>query len=45
MFGLSAWEIGLIVVLGIIVIGPGNVPRMAKSVARAVGDLKRTAQG
>ena len=27
------------------VIGPGNVPRMAKSVARAVGDLKRTAQG
>jgi TatA/E family protein of Tat protein translocase len=43
MFGLGAMEIGLILVVALIVIGPKKLPELAGQLARTVRDLQRTA--
>lgn len=43
MFGLGAWEIGLILLVALIFIGPKKLPEVAAQIGRTVRDLQRTA--
>jgi Tat protein translocase TatB subunit len=45
MFGLGWSETVVLLVLGLIVIGPKQLPEVAKSLGRIINDLKRTAAG
>jgi len=44
MFGLGMPEILLILALALIVIGPKKLPELAKTLGRAMGEFKRSAQ-
>jgi len=44
MFGLGMPEILLILALALIVIGPKKLPDLAKTLGRAMGEFKRSAQ-
>ena len=43
-FGISFWEILLIFVIGLILVGPRNLPGMAAKAGRAYRRLKRASQ-
>lgn len=43
MLGLGFWEIVVIGIIALIVIGPERLPEFAKSVARFLNEMKRTA--
>lgn len=45
MFGLGTWEIAIILVVALIVIGPKKLPEMARSVGRSTGELRRAMYG
>ncbi len=42
MFDLGFWEIALIVVIGLLVLGPEKLPRAARTVGLWVGKARRT---
>lgn len=42
MLNIGFWELFLIVVVGLLVIGPKQLPEVAKTVARAVRKIRRT---
>jgi Tat protein translocase TatB subunit len=42
MFNIGFWELFLIVVVGLLVVGPKQLPEVAKTVTRAVRKLRRT---
>jgi sec-independent protein translocase protein TatB len=42
MFNIGFWELFLIVIVGLLVIGPKQLPEVAKSVARTVRRFRRT---
>jgi Tat protein translocase TatB subunit len=44
MFGLGMPEILLILALALIIIGPKKLPELAKTLGRAMGEFKRSAQ-
>ncbi len=44
MFGLGMPEILIILALALIVIGPKKLPDLAKTLGRAMGEFKRSAQ-
>jgi Tat protein translocase TatB subunit len=44
MFGLGMPEILMILALALIVIGPKKLPELAKTLGRAMGEFKRSAQ-
>ncbi len=41
MFGMSIWEIAIILAVALMVIGPNKLPELAKSLGRALGEFKR----
>lgn len=41
MFGMGMMEIGLILAIALIVIGPKKLPDIAKSLGRAMGEFKK----
>ena len=41
MFNLGPWEVGLILVVALIVIGPGKLPEVARSVGKAMSEFKK----
>ena len=43
MFGLGLWEITLILVVALLVLGPKRLPQLAKQLARFVQDMRRAA--
>jgi len=43
-FGISFWEILLVFVIGLILVGPKNLPGMAAKAGRAYRRLKRASQ-
>lgn len=44
MFGLGFWEVVIIAVIALIVLGPGRLPTAAKQLGRAVREFQRAAQ-
>lgn len=42
MFGLSMWELALIALVVIFVVGPKRLPDVAKSIGKGYGEFKRT---
>ena len=43
MFGLGTWEIVLILGVGLVVLGPDQLPSVARKVGRGLRDLRRAA--
>lgn len=41
MFGLGVWEIALILVVALLVLGPDKLPDAAKSLGKALNDFRR----
>lgn len=44
MFGLGFWEIAVVVLLAVTLFPPKEIPKLARSVARAYGTVRRTAE-
>lgn len=44
MFGIGIPELMLILVLALVVLGPEKLPKLARQIARFVGDLKRASE-
>lgn len=44
MFGLGMMEILMILAIALIVVGPQKLPELAKTLGRAMGEFKRSAQ-
>ncbi len=42
MFGLSMWEIAVIALVILFVVGPKRLPDVAKSIGKGYGEFKRT---
>jgi sec-independent protein translocase protein TatB len=42
MFGMSATEIGIILVLALLLLGPDELPKLAKTVGKAMRELRKT---
>lgn len=49
MFGLignfGPWELGLILVIVLIVFGPGKLPKVAESMGQAIGNFRKSRDG
>ena len=44
MFGLGLWEIGVVVLLAVMLFPPKELPKLARSIARTYGQIRRTAE-
>lgn len=44
MFGIGTWELLLILVVALIVIGPKKLPELAKTLGRGMAEFKRATQ-
>ena len=42
MFGIGMTELMVILVIGLVVLGPKRLPEMARSLGRAMGEFRRT---
>ncbi len=43
MFGLGMWEIVVILIVGLLVLGPERLPKLAKQVGKGVREFKKSA--
>ncbi len=41
MFGLGIWELALIAVVALVVLGPRRLPEVARQVGRALNEFRR----
>jgi Tat protein translocase TatB subunit len=42
MFGIGTWELVVILVLGLIILGPSKFPEVAKSLGKGLANLRRS---
>jgi Tat protein translocase TatB subunit len=42
MFGIGGWELVVILILGLIVLGPTKLPEIAKSLGKGLASLRRS---
>lgn len=44
MFGIGLPELALILVIALIIFGPGRLPEIGKSIGKALGEFRRASQ-
>jgi Sec-independent protein translocase protein TatA len=44
VFGLGLWEVGVVVLLAVMLFPPKELPKLARSIARTYGSIRRTAE-
>jgi len=45
MFNIGPWELGIILVVALIVVGPGKLPEVAKSIGKGINEFKKVTSG
>lgn len=45
MFGVSMSELVVVLIIALIVFGPGKLPKVGSALGRAIGEFKRAASG
>lgn len=45
MFNIGPWELGLILLVALIVVGPGKLPEVAKSIGKGLNEFKKVTNG
>lgn len=45
MLNLGPWEVGLILVVALIVVGPGKLPEVAKAIGKSMNEFKKATAG
>ncbi|MDD4172526.1 MAG: twin-arginine translocase TatA/TatE family subunit [Syntrophomonas sp.] len=45
MFNIGPWEMGLILLVALIVVGPGKLPEVAKSIGKGINEFKKVTNG
>jgi len=45
MFNLGPWEVGLILIVALIVVGPGKLPEVARSIGKGINEFKKATNG
>ncbi|MEQ8200013.1 MAG: twin-arginine translocase TatA/TatE family subunit [Syntrophomonadaceae bacterium] len=45
MLNLGPWEVGLILLVALIVVGPGKLPEVAKSIGKGMNEFKKVTAG
>ncbi|SDL78856.1 twin-arginine translocase TatA/TatE family subunit [Halarsenatibacter silvermanii] len=44
MFGLGAKELGIVLVIILVIFGPGRLPEIGRSLGKGLGEFKRSAR-
>ena len=42
MFGIGTWELVIILVLALVILGPAKIPQMARSIGRGMAQLRKS---
>ncbi len=45
MFGLSGWELILILIIGLVIFGPGRLPDLGKAFGKSIREFKSAEKG
>jgi sec-independent protein translocase protein TatA len=45
MFNIGPWELALILLVALIVVGPGKLPELAKSIGKGINEFKKVTSG
>ena len=45
MFNIGPWELALILLVALIVVGPGKLPEVAKSIGKGINEFKKVTNG
>lgn len=45
MFNLGPWEVGLILLVALIVVGPGKLPEVARAIGKGMNEFKKVTAG
>ncbi len=45
MFNIGPWELALILLVALIVVGPGKLPEVARSIGKGINEFKKVAGG
>jgi sec-independent protein translocase protein TatA len=45
MFNIGPWELALILLVALIVVGPGKLPEIAKSIGKGLNEFKKVTSG
>jgi len=45
MFNIGPWELALILLVALIVVGPGKLPEVAKSIGKGINEFKKVTTG
>lgn len=45
MFNIGPWELGLILLVALIVVGPGKLPEVAKAIGKGINEFKKVTNG